>query len=1353
MVFKTFLSCFKGAPNVQCADDCRLLSTPAIAAAGRHNSAQELESDPGKSDISYITTFATDGGLGIQVSGTPLRTAANWPVNTTLLPTTNQHQTTSCRVLQSSSQALQAASRDSLICAHVPAAITVFNRLREPIHQNPASALLHGSVAQPFGCLPPGARDNRDARLLERIFALQPDKLEIMWLEVMGPGGGRWKGIVRVPPQPPLPRPEPALVQDHDAAAADSTAASPTTPVQQQPWARLPGEPYSVSGSRIMTGESREGGGGGDTDEGGAHGDGCAGIRASRDARIAVGSPIGGLGGVAAAMPAAAPAWPNSASAGCSLYGTAPDPLRRTAADDVLAGRAASRLRLTEPLAKAVRNGDGSGRRRLSGRALQLSFSRASCCEAAVPRIAAVVKCTGRSGEPEQASRIASGSGAGPGGPSGVAVLRTGDRPHSSSGRCTAANGLSGCSTTTSDFCGLPTSTHSFKRHSLPDQGCAMRPCGATTCVTGRISPLLLGVTYRHPTNTSTSINTSPPPLPIHASPVHTSSWRNGGGNGAAAAAGGGSGAAQPALAAGSPLDCPLDFDLGEIPESVAPDTSYSLSRGWDSTLNPLATSTFGLTLGATMDGLPEAAMPLFALASAVASGGTAVAAGGGGGGGTSGSAGVAAAAALGPPRALDTAAATAAAAAAAAASTPIAIPSPGGGAAHRWRISRTRSASIGAAAGGSFSRVLTFASSLRNAPVATQLLADASRPGGGAGGGGSGLAASCKPLLASPPTAGGAAAGWEGLQRPECQQAAPIVRGPGRLLRPPQQLADGRQEASTQPATGRFSLQILPSNTAGAGPAGGADAAVTANAGDAVRGADTGVMWGSVAPTWLPTAQQPQPQQPAQAPVLAQQQGCGDGGGEGLPAGPAPCGQSGGSSPPVGPGPELPTVDWPVGLDSSSSSASSEGGCADDTVARAVDADAQRQSRQPQDRPQQDPEQQQQLSVRQPASLLQSSGSEGVPGGGTTPQGECWHEVWATRAVDPVTGEEVLVLAQHDISAKVVAERHLALVMEAEHRLLEQLFPKHILTHVTEEWIAEAERGAAGGAEAARSTAVAAALPTPVKSARWRPVIRDCNSLATWHPEVTLLFADIKGFTPMCKQVTPREVMTMLNQLFSRFDAMLDKFGVFKVETIGDCYFVAGGLIQEDEDGMAAVRDGDSRGDPLHAHKVFMFAKAMLAAAREVRMPSSGEPVQIRIGISSGPVVSGVVGTRMPRFCLFGDTVNTTSRMESTGQPGAIHASESAYALLKSEAWEATGGIEVKGKGLMQTYLWRPQHEEDGAEGAPRCLPASAEEAAKALMQAVGSARRASAAAATATGGSGDDIVGRRTLGMGPLA
>ncbi|GLI68220.1 hypothetical protein VaNZ11_012566 [Volvox africanus] len=321
--------------------------------------------------------------------------------------------------------------------------------------------------------------------------------------------------------------------------------------------------------------------------------------------------------------------------------------------------------------------------------------------------------------------------------------------------------------------------------------------------------------------------------------------------------------------------------------------------------------------------------------------------------------------------------------------------------------------------------------------------------------------------------------------------------------------------------------------------------------------------------------------------------------------------------------------------------------------------------------------------------------------------KGECWHEVWVMPAKSPLTGESIIIITQIDVTAKVIAERHLAMVMETEHRLVEQLFPRHILQCITEDWTAAgtaAEMEAAAAVEG--QTPLAPAGDAAVRrqsnfgpqeqqlwgSERWQPAIRNCTALATSHSEVTLLFADIKGFTPMCKEVEPRQTMTLLNELYSRYDALLDKYGVYKVETIGDCYFVAGGLMREDEDGMTAVCDRSSKGDPLHAERVLAFAKAMLMAARQVLMPTSGQPVEVRVGLHTGPVVSGVVGTRMPRFCLFGDTVNTASRMESTGVPGAIHASEATFRRLprtEQAEWKPTGGIQVKGKGLMQTYLW----------------------------------------------------------------
>ncbi|PNG99961.1 Guanylate cyclase soluble subunit beta-2, partial [Tetrabaena socialis] len=191
--------------------------------------------------------------------------------------------------------------------------------------------------------------------------------------------------------------------------------------------------------------------------------------------------------------------------------------------------------------------------------------------------------------------------------------------------------------------------------------------------------------------------------------------------------------------------------------------------------------------------------------------------------------------------------------------------------------------------------------------------------------------------------------------------------------------------------------------------------------------------------------------------------------------------------------------------------------------------------------------------------------------------------------------------------------------------------------------------------------------------------------------------------FTPMCRQLPPAVILKFLNDLFVRFDSVLDAYGVYKVETIGDCYVVAGGLVYEDADGMAAVR-GSGEVDSQQTDRTFNFARAMLRSASRVLLPTTGQPVCIRIGIHTGPVVSGVVGTRMPRFCLFGDTMNTASRMESTGVPGCIHVSEETYGMLRPEpGWAPTGGIEVKGKGRMNTYLWRPQ--QPSASSGPTSL------------------------------------------------
>ncbi|XP_056329093.1 guanylate cyclase soluble subunit beta-2-like [Danio aesculapii] len=174
---------------------------------------------------------------------------------------------------------------------------------------------------------------------------------------------------------------------------------------------------------------------------------------------------------------------------------------------------------------------------------------------------------------------------------------------------------------------------------------------------------------------------------------------------------------------------------------------------------------------------------------------------------------------------------------------------------------------------------------------------------------------------------------------------------------------------------------------------------------------------------------------------------------------------------------------------------------------------------------------------------------------------------------------------------------------------------------------------------------------------------------------ECTILFSDVVSFTNICSECEPIQIVSMLNSMYLRFDRLTTVHNVYKVETIGDAYMVVGGL-------------------PIpmssHTERVANFALGMIIAAKEVTNPVTAGPIQIRVGLHSGPVLAGVVGEKMPRYCLFGDTVNTASRMESHGLPNKIHLSSSVYQSLKFKGYQITerGEIAIKGKGRMQTYF-----------------------------------------------------------------
>jgi len=183
-------------------------------------------------------------------------------------------------------------------------------------------------------------------------------------------------------------------------------------------------------------------------------------------------------------------------------------------------------------------------------------------------------------------------------------------------------------------------------------------------------------------------------------------------------------------------------------------------------------------------------------------------------------------------------------------------------------------------------------------------------------------------------------------------------------------------------------------------------------------------------------------------------------------------------------------------------------------------------------------------------------------------------------------------------------------------------------------------------------------------------------NPIADQFADVTVVFADIVGYTPLAESLGPKRTVTLLNDLYRMFDLSAARLGVEKIETAGDGYLAVGGAPESLDD---------------HPRAVATFALAMLEASRAVLI-SDSEPIQVRVGIHTGPVFAGVIGQHRFHYAVFGETVNVASRIQSQSRPGQVLVSEvTAKRLQGSHRVEEHGTVDLKGHGPMRTFWLQP--------------------------------------------------------------
>lgn len=247
----------------------------------------------------------------------------------------------------------------------------------------------------------------------------------------------------------------------------------------------------------------------------------------------------------------------------------------------------------------------------------------------------------------------------------------------------------------------------------------------------------------------------------------------------------------------------------------------------------------------------------------------------------------------------------------------------------------------------------------------------------------------------------------------------------------------------------------------------------------------------------------------------------------------------------------------------------------------------------------------------------------------------------------------DLILVFQQDVTARVMQNYALFRLIDLNMGLLAQIYPSRFIHDIL-------------GAGERRN------------SISFSP--DDCKKYCEYHDNIVILFADIVGFTAMCKEMKPLEIMDLLTLMYESNDKTLQQFpSLSKLEVVGDCYVAVGGLMKKD------TTHPNVTSLPATANQMLDFALAMQDIAASI----DTHRLVLRIGIHCGPVTSGIIGRTSCKFMLFGDAMNTASRMESTCPKGKIQASEEFHRFVSDRSgWTRKSGVAIKGKGDMDTYI-----------------------------------------------------------------